>query len=160
MSNVLSAHQYDSLATLTEQRLLMGTLVSIDEGQPLVVYGDEAAPRPSLCLTTVSAEHLPCRVLLAVLNEYASQTVILGVVEDTISYKAEEAAVEVSRSAVDEVCVDGKRVTVEAKEEIVLRCGKSSILLNKNGKIILKGVDLVNRAARTNKIKGASVNIN
>lgn len=59
-----------------------------------------------------------------------------------------------------EARVDGKRLVFEADQEIELKCGKSSITLKKNGKIIIKGSELLSRASGTNRIKGGSVGIN
>jgi hypothetical protein len=49
---------------------------------------------------------------------------------------------------------------VEAQEEVLLRCGESSLSMKKDGKIVLKGRTIVSRASRTHKIRGASVAIN
>jgi hypothetical protein len=59
-----------------------------------------------------------------------------------------------------DVVIDGAEVAIEGQEQVVLRCGKSSISLNKSGKIILKGIDLVSRAIRGNRIRGGTVKIN
>ena len=59
-----------------------------------------------------------------------------------------------------DVRVDGERIRLEAKEEIVLRCGKSSVTLRADGKIVVRGMEIVSRAYRTNKVKGAAVKIN
>jgi hypothetical protein len=48
----------------------------------------------------------------------------------------------------------------DAKDEIQLRCGKSSVTLRKDGKIEIKGTQIVSRASGVNRIKGASVAIN
>jgi len=56
--------------------------------------------------------------------------------------------------------VGAQKVTLDAKSEILLRCGKSSILLRKDGKIVVKGAHIVSRSSGPHKIKGASVNIN
>jgi hypothetical protein len=58
------------------------------------------------------------------------------------------------------VTVDGRQVTLEGRDEVVLRCGQSSITLTKDGRVVVKGVEIVSRASRTNKIKGGNVNIN
>ena len=55
---------------------------------------------------------------------------------------------------------DGKRLQFEASEEVVLKCGKGSITLHANGRVVIKGTELVSRASGANKIRGASVNIN
>lgn len=56
--------------------------------------------------------------------------------------------------------VDGRQVVVHGTDEILLECGASSILLRKDGKIILKGAQIVSRASGRHKIRGASVQIN
>jgi hypothetical protein len=56
--------------------------------------------------------------------------------------------------------VDGKRVLLEAEDEVVLRCGEASITLRRNGKIVIRGAYVESHAAGTNRIKGGSVRIN
>ena len=51
-------------------------------------------------------------------------------------------------------------VLIEASESLTLRCGASSLVMRKDGKVVLKGKRLLSRASQANKIKGASVNIN
>jgi hypothetical protein len=54
-----------------------------------------------------------------------------------------------------------KRVlTLDATGEITITCGKSSIMLRSDGRIVIKGTELLSRASRTNKIRGAAVKIN
>ena len=55
---------------------------------------------------------------------------------------------------------DGGSAILEAREEVLLRCGESSLSMRKDGRIVLKGRTIVSRASRTNKIRGASVTIN
>ena len=59
-----------------------------------------------------------------------------------------------------EAVIDGQRVTFRADNEIVLECGASSIVLTKDGHIVIKGAHVVSRSSGVNKIKGATVNIN
>lgn len=56
--------------------------------------------------------------------------------------------------------VDGRRVVLEGKEEVVLKCGEASITLRRNGKVLIRGVQVETHAAGTNRIKGASVKVN
>ena len=51
-------------------------------------------------------------------------------------------------------------LVIEAKKNLALKCGEGSITLRKDGKILIKGKDLVSQAKRTNRIKGGSVAIN
>lgn len=86
--------------------------------------------------------------------------VIVGVVKDQALESAPTGVSEQTTQQVKDVSLDGDRLTFDASKEIVLRCGKGSITLKKNGKIIVKGTELVSRALGSNKIKGANVNIN
>jgi hypothetical protein len=49
---------------------------------------------------------------------------------------------------------------IEAKKNLTLKCGEGSITIREDGKILIKGKDLVSHAQRMNRIKGGSVSIN
>jgi hypothetical protein len=49
------------------------------------------------------------------------------------------------RESLEDVTVDGKRVTFDAKEEIVMRWGKASITLTRAGKVLIRGAYFLNR---------------
>jgi hypothetical protein len=94
--------------------------------------------------------------------------VLVGLLRDRVVLPEADAA---PQEATDEIAaeqlgaaesavIDGKRVLFEAREEIVLRCGKGSITLRKDGKIVIKGTHLLSRAQGVNRIKGGQVNIN
>jgi hypothetical protein len=51
-------------------------------------------------------------------------------------------------------------VVVEAKETLTLKCGESSVDLRKDGKLMIRGKDVLSRAKRSQRIKGGSVAIN
>jgi len=51
-------------------------------------------------------------------------------------------------------------VVIEAGEMLSLKCGESSVDLRKDGKVMIRGSDVLSRAKRTNRIKGGSVAIN
>jgi len=55
---------------------------------------------------------------------------------------------------------NGEVVTIEAERELVLRCGKASLRLRRDGFVELRGVDVVSRASRANWIRGGSVALN
>jgi hypothetical protein len=56
--------------------------------------------------------------------------------------------------------VDGRRVEIEAADEIVLRCGQASIVLRRNGRVVIRGTYVETRSRGVNRIKGGSVEIN
>lgn len=51
-------------------------------------------------------------------------------------------------------------LVLEARKNLTLRCGDGSITIREDGKILIKGKDLVSHARRVNRIKGGSVAIN
>ena len=55
---------------------------------------------------------------------------------------------------------DGRRRLIEAGDELVLECGKASITMRRNGKIVIRGAYVETHAAGTNRIKGGAVKIN
>ncbi|HIJ88259.1 MAG TPA: hypothetical protein HPP97_11365 [Desulfuromonadales bacterium] len=59
-----------------------------------------------------------------------------------------------------EAVIDGKRVTIEGEQEVILKCGKGSIEIRSDGRIIVKGTDILSRSSGRQRIRGASVNIN
>lgn len=56
--------------------------------------------------------------------------------------------------------LDGRRVVVEAGKELVLRCGKASLTMTEDGKVSLRGFQIVTQADGVQKIRGAKVQIN
>jgi hypothetical protein len=56
--------------------------------------------------------------------------------------------------------VDGRRVELTAADEIVLRCGEASIVLRRNGRVVIRGTYVETRSRGVNRIKGGSVEIN
>jgi hypothetical protein len=56
--------------------------------------------------------------------------------------------------------VDGRTVLLEGHEEVVLRCGKASLTLRRDGTIVLRGVNVLSQAERVQKIRGGAVRIN
>ncbi|PRP91282.1 hypothetical protein ENSA5_56950 [Enhygromyxa salina] len=59
-----------------------------------------------------------------------------------------------------EARIDGRRVELEAADEIVLRCGKASIVLRRNGRVVIRGTYVETRSRGVNRVKGGSVEIN
>ncbi len=55
---------------------------------------------------------------------------------------------------------DQGKTVIEADRELVLQCGKSSISLEKGGKVTVRGKQLLSRADGQNRVQGASVQLN
>jgi hypothetical protein len=71
-----------------------------------------------------------------------------------------EAEVKLPTREARLVQLDKRKLEFEASEEIRLTCGKSSLVLRRDGTVVVRGVKIVSRASESNKIRGATVSIN
>ncbi|WNZ64187.1 DUF6484 domain-containing protein [Myxococcus sp. MxC21-1] len=88
------------------------------------------------------------------LEQGHSSTPLLDVMLDTVGIEPEPVP------APTEARVDGQRVEIEGKDEIVLRCGQASITMRSNGKVVIRGVYVETQSSGVNRIKGGSVQVN
>jgi hypothetical protein len=146
----------------------LGKIIMItDEGRALVDYPDnQMGPLAARSVIDVPARYyrlgtVNIPVLMVFEDGDLNLPIIVGIIQDTVFpvEPSEEIILKPVKQQRD-VVVDGKKMVFDAKEEIVLRCGKSSVTLKKDGKIVVKGTRITNRASATNKIKGASVLVN
>lgn len=59
-----------------------------------------------------------------------------------------------------EARVDGRRVLLEAEEELELRCGRARVLLRAPGQVTIQGLTVETNAKGLNRIFGGSVEVN
>ena len=53
-----------------------------------------------------------------------------------------------------------RQVTIEAQESVTLKCGDSSVDLRADGKLMIRGEDVLVRAKGTQRIRAGTVSIN
>jgi hypothetical protein len=56
--------------------------------------------------------------------------------------------------------INGETLTLAAQQRITLRCGQSSLVMNADGTIEIRGTELLSRASGQNAIRGASISLN
>ena len=139
----------------------VGRLVEIIDGRPWIGFGEHARVLARVALALpVSAEALAAQPLLLVLeNGDATRPIIVGLVADTLP-AAPEAPSGLLGDAEAGFELNGKQLSFEGREEVVLRCGQASITLRADGQVVVKGTRLTSRASETHKIRGATVLIN
>jgi len=149
----------------------VGKIVNVDEsGQAFVDFpGNTQGPvsarftnsiKPGMLQKAVSADR---DVLLVFENNDPELPIIIDTLYSLVDEIADASTIVLETKGskeIKDVTADGKRVTFDAKEEIVLRCGKASITLTKAGKVLIRGAYLLNRSSGVNRIKGGSVQIN
>jgi hypothetical protein len=136
------------------------------EGQALVDFPGNPlgaiAARSVVSAASSSGNHceLNVPVLLVFENGDPTLPVIVGFVCDSIRASPPEQSMILDTARFPDIVVDGKTVVFEASAEIILRCGKSSVTLRNDGRIVIKGSEIVSRSSGVQKIKGASVRLN
>ena len=142
--------------------------ISPDGIARIVLSGEAASCEASSLVRFSSAaaasEALLGRTVLVLLNRQA-QPVILGAVTQRLWDEQDASVPAEARGKLPaghplSVQLDKQRLNLEASEEIRLTCGKSLLLLRRDGTVIVRGVKIVSRASQSNKIRGATVDIN
>jgi hypothetical protein len=137
---------------------VVGTLVAFaDEGRtPLVVYRGQPGTAAVRARATISLDgsDIGRDAVLMFEDGEPTRPIIVGCLQNSNG-----ATLTGGREEVD-VEADGERLVVSAKERIVLRCGKASITLTKEGKLILQGAYVSSQSSGVLRIKGGSVHIN
>lgn len=59
-----------------------------------------------------------------------------------------------------EVEADGEKLVIEARREMTLRCGKASITMTADGRVTIRGTQVLSRSDGPNRVQGASVQLN
>jgi hypothetical protein len=130
---------------------------------PLVEFpGCQEGPRPAL--STVPEHELRSRVerqiesqvLLAFVEGQANAPIIIGLIQ------ARDDEVPSRRNTTEDfdVEVDGKTLKIRATERIELRCGKASVILTSDGKVLTRGTLLSSQSEGACRIRGGVVEIN
>jgi hypothetical protein len=139
-------------------------LVALEDGGTAWIELDEAAgasgngargsssTQPARSIVKLVPEHVGRDVLVCRAN-LQGEAVIVGllVVPDAPGLTDDPAI---------DLVVKRRRVVLEAKTEVVLRCGEGTITLGADGKVTIRGVDVVSSAQRTQRIRGGAVRIN
>jgi hypothetical protein len=169
----------EPVITAAQPRTRVGRLVEWRSGSaPRVDFeGNDRGPlaaRSTIALdptTILEAIQTARAVLLTFEDGRPDAPIITGLLQSFEAFDEDEAAPEIwadnegdeqPRPAIAEVeaRVDGRRVELEAADEIVLRCGEASIVLRRNGRVVIRGTYVETRSRGVNRVKGGSVEIN
>ncbi len=134
----------------------IGWVCELQEDRLLVDFPGNTAG-PLAARTTVEIPARPpgerCEVVLVFEEGDLARPVVLGVLRSPTS-EGPWAQPPIVAEA------DGRRLVLEGKDEVVLRCGDASITLRRNGRVVIRGAEVESRASGTNKVRGGSVRIN
>ncbi len=146
-------------------RFCIGRILGVThEGRALVDYpGSRNGPveaRSAVEVTGVSPQRLKGAPVVLLLLDEEPAPIIIGLLRDQLCSGILQPDVSEIMGRAEECTVDGERVRIEGKQAVLIRCGKASIELMADGRILIRGARLVSRAEGLNAIKGASVRIN
>ena len=153
-SNLLELITGRSVQTTPAGGVIVGKFVGFDDtGNPLVNFVDDISYENVLARTIIALRknQVGSDVVLAFEYGNLEKPVITGML-----WQPESSLLQNS----SEVELDGRRITLTAEKEIVLRCGKASITLTQAGKVLIRGAYLSTHSSGVNRIKGGSVQIN
>ncbi|AJD45437.1 hypothetical protein C9413_27450 [Rhizobium sp. SEMIA 4085] len=131
--------------------VVIGVLLGFEAGAPLVVFPgnprDTALPARSLA--DLTSAMIGAEVALLFEGGDATRPLIVGRIVEPAR-----------KSSTPNVIRDGERVRITGEERIELRCGKATIIMEKDGHITIRGTYVTSHASAANRIRGGSVNLN
>jgi hypothetical protein len=143
-----SRTEADPVAVAGPTEVVIGRIVSVGEdGAPLVDFAGNPAGEPVKALATARYDDVACgaSVALMFVEGDRARPLAIGVVS-----QPEEAS----------AAAPSETLTFTAAREIVLQCGRASIVLTRAGKVLVRGAYLSLRSSGMQRITGASVQIN
>lgn len=131
--------------------VVIGVLIGFADGVPLVIYAgnprDAAAPARSLA--ALGHAQIGSEVALLFEEGDPGRPLVIGCVVDPGRPRGAPVVLR-----------DGEHVRVTAAERIELRVGKASLIMEKDGRITLRGSYVTSHASAAMRIRGGSVNLN
>ncbi|MET3518224.1 DUF6484 domain-containing protein [Mesorhizobium abyssinicae] len=131
--------------------VILGIFLGFDGDAPLVIFHGNAKDTAirARSLTAMSPDMIGAEVALLFENGDVRRPLIVGrVVEPDRKTNAPQ------------VIRDGEQVKIVGEERIELRCGKATIIMEKDGHITIRGTYVTSHATAANRIRGGSVNLN
>ncbi len=147
--------QHHTPAATRLDGVVIGVLLDVPQAASPVVAFPGCPSETGIAATTTTAlsrEDIGAQVALMFVGGEPSQPLVIGRIQ-----RLPQATVTTPAAVAH---IDGERLEFSAEREIVLRCGKASITLTREGKVLIKGAYLSSRSSGVNRIKGGSVQIN
>jgi hypothetical protein len=134
--------------------VVIGILLGFDGGAPLVVFSvnPKETALPARSLVELPNEAIGTEVALLFQEGDPEKPLVVGRIVEPVRKAFLAGPPQVIR--------DGEHVIVTAEERIELRCGKARIVMEKDGRITIRGTYVTSHASATNRIRGGSVNLN
>ncbi|RWF76515.1 MAG: hypothetical protein EOS26_12130 [Mesorhizobium sp.] len=131
--------------------VVIGIFLGFDDASPLVVFPGNLVETAlaARSLAKLDASMVGAEVALLFQEGDPLRPLIVGKLVDSPR-----------RADVQQIVRDGELVHIVGNERIELRCGKSVIIMEKDGHITIRGTYVTSHASAANRIRGGSVNLN
>lgn len=152
--------------------IIIGKITDVDATGAWVQHPKNPTEKSLLAISTIAIAppNIGREVALLFNGADLTKPVIMGLIhspvydvldaEQEAEYQENQQVDQVNQSAPLEVISDGKKHIIEAEEEMILKCGKASIGLRKDGRIQIRGTSVTTRSSGKNRILGASISLN
>lgn len=117
------------------------------DGRPVVEVDDR--PVPAQATVEVGPQDVGRGAMVTFLEGDPSRPVVTGLFVEPEA-PARRRHVKIRADELD----------LEAATKITLECGKASITLHRDGKVVVRGVHVLSRASGVNRIRGGTVELN
>jgi hypothetical protein len=131
--------------------VVIGQFIGFGEEGPLVVFAGNPSETavPARSLTELTAEAVGTEVALLFQDGDPGRPLIVGRIVEPVR-----------KTSGPRVIREGDSLRITGDERIELRCGKATIILEKDGHITIRGTYVTSHASAANRIRGGSVNLN
>lgn len=133
-----------------------------DDGRALVDFPERrgAGPIVARSIVPLDAEDLGAEVLLTFERGDCSAPIVLGLLQPATGGAPPRRRGGLDLGSLFDVREEGQRVVIAARRDVQIECGRTSIVLTRAGKLLLKAAYLLSRSSGVNRIRGGSVQIN
>jgi len=135
----------------------IGRLLAVADGEAEVALDGAAGPVRARCLGALHGRHVGRPVAVMFEGGNPRRPLVLGPVAASAADMEPGKPLLTGPAPLD---LEVERVVVDSMQGIVLRCGKASITLTEDGKVLIRGTRVLTRASGVNRILGGSVQIN
>ena len=135
---------------------VIGTVVEAEPGREPVVEldaGGVVVRRAALATVPIDRSAIGHPVVLMFVGGDLDRPVITGRVEP-----GRASPRKATRTST--LVLDGRELVFDADSSLTLRCGRSSITLTRDGRIVLRGTHVVSHASGVNRIRGGTIKLN
>lgn len=150
-------HTVNTTAFHVQHHLLPGNVTGISNGRVAVsIPAISTETFYASTLSPVTEDDIGKCCVVQFLQGDLSQPIIMGLL---YSPETTQQNKEIFSSHI-EITENDKQVCIEAKEELVLRCGKAQIVMTADGHISIRGLYIDSQAKATQRIRGGSIQVN